>query len=136
MDRPQRQCLLLNRCSSCCGACTWGWQRPRRGSPLPPSDACLHPLITTCHPSPYNFATAAPQILGLLLLNATISFVEESSADKAIKALAGALAPKCRVRRHAERTHGGWAALANMTWHLARMVSGVECSDLAGAAER
>ncbi|KIZ00694.1 hypothetical protein MNEG_7267 [Monoraphidium neglectum] len=38
-------------------------------------------------------------ILGLLLLNATISFVEESSADKAIKALAGALAPKCRVLR-------------------------------------
>lgn len=37
-------------------------------------------------------------ILGLLLLNATISFIEESNADKAIKALAGALAPKCRVR--------------------------------------
>jgi H+-transporting ATPase len=35
----------------------------------------------------------------LLLLNAAISFVEESNADKAIKALAGALAPKCKVRR-------------------------------------
>lgn len=39
------------------------------------------------------------QIVGLLLLNATISFVEESNADKAIKALAGALAPKCKVNR-------------------------------------
>eukprot|EP00879_Flechtneria_rotunda_P000132 GHRR01000195.1.p1 GENE.GHRR01000195.1~~GHRR01000195.1.p1 ORF type:complete len:605 (+),score=166.88 GHRR01000195.1:2516-4330(+) len=38
-------------------------------------------------------------IVGLLLLNATISFVEESNADKAIKALAGALAPKCKVFR-------------------------------------
>lgn len=38
------------------------------------------------------------QIVALLLLNATISFVEESNADKAIKALAGALAPKCKVR--------------------------------------
>jgi H+-transporting ATPase len=38
------------------------------------------------------------QIIALLLLNATISFVEESNADKAIKALAGALAPKCKVR--------------------------------------
>eukprot|EP00882_Tetradesmus_deserticola_P005625 GHRQ01005921.1.p1 GENE.GHRQ01005921.1~~GHRQ01005921.1.p1 ORF type:complete len:1073 (+),score=431.52 GHRQ01005921.1:381-3599(+) len=38
-------------------------------------------------------------ILALLLLNATISFVEESNADKAIKALAGALAPKCRALR-------------------------------------
>lgn len=37
------------------------------------------------------------QIVALLLLNATISFVEESNADKAIKALAGALAPKCKV---------------------------------------
>eukprot|EP00878_Enallax_costatus_P035821 GHUV01040052.1.p1 GENE.GHUV01040052.1~~GHUV01040052.1.p1 ORF type:complete len:156 (-),score=39.05 GHUV01040052.1:547-1014(-) len=36
-------------------------------------------------------------IVALLLLNATISFVEESNADKAIKALAGALAPKCKV---------------------------------------
>jgi H+-transporting ATPase len=32
-------------------------------------------------------------------VNAAISFVEESNADKAIKALAGALAPKCKVRR-------------------------------------
>ncbi|WIA14718.1 hypothetical protein OEZ85_003208 [Tetradesmus obliquus] len=38
-------------------------------------------------------------IVALLLLNATISFVEESNADKAIKALAGALAPKCRALR-------------------------------------
>ena len=35
----------------------------------------------------------------LLLLNATISFVEESNADRAIKALAGALAPRCKVLR-------------------------------------
>jgi H+-transporting ATPase len=38
------------------------------------------------------------QIVGLLLLNATIAFVEESNADKAIKALTSALAPKCKVR--------------------------------------
>ncbi|GBF93844.1 plasma-membrane proton-efflux P-type ATPase [Raphidocelis subcapitata] len=38
-------------------------------------------------------------ILGLLLLNAMISFVEESNADQAIKALAGALAPKCKCMR-------------------------------------
>ncbi|KAF8059373.1 PMA1 [Scenedesmus sp. PABB004] len=38
-------------------------------------------------------------IVALLLLNATISFVEESNADKAIKALAGALAPKCKALR-------------------------------------
>ncbi|WIA34892.1 hypothetical protein OEZ86_013179 [Tetradesmus obliquus] len=38
-------------------------------------------------------------IVALLLLNATISFVEASNADKAIKALAGALAPKCRALR-------------------------------------
>jgi H+-transporting ATPase len=39
------------------------------------------------------------QIVALLLLNATISFIEESNADKAIKALAGALAPRCKVGR-------------------------------------
>jgi H+-transporting ATPase len=38
-------------------------------------------------------------IVALLILNASISFVEESNADKAIKALAGALAPKCKVRQ-------------------------------------
>ncbi|KAG2433300.1 hypothetical protein HXX76_008366 [Chlamydomonas incerta] len=38
-------------------------------------------------------------IVGLLFLNAVISYVEESSADNAIKALAGALAPKCKVIR-------------------------------------
>ncbi|KAI8467454.1 MAG: putative plasma membrane-type proton ATPase [Monoraphidium minutum] len=38
-------------------------------------------------------------IMGLLLLNATISFIEESSADNAIKALAGALAPTCKAIR-------------------------------------
>jgi hypothetical protein len=42
----------------------------------------------------------------LLLLNATISFVEESNADKAIKALAGALAPKCKVGRRAAAAGG------------------------------
>jgi hypothetical protein len=40
------------------------------------------------------------QIVGLLLLNAAISYVEESNADKAIKALAGALAPKCKASSH------------------------------------
>jgi len=38
-------------------------------------------------------------IVGLLLLNSTISFVEESSADAAIKALAAALAPKAKAMR-------------------------------------
>lgn len=38
-------------------------------------------------------------IVALLLVNATISFVEESSADKAIKALMDALAPKARCLR-------------------------------------
>ncbi|GLI62247.1 hypothetical protein VaNZ11_004843 [Volvox africanus] len=38
-------------------------------------------------------------IVGLLILNSVISYVEESSADKAIKALAGALAPKCKAVR-------------------------------------
>ncbi|KAK9905489.1 hypothetical protein WJX75_000844 [Coccomyxa subellipsoidea] len=38
-------------------------------------------------------------IVALLLVNATISFVEESNADKAIKALTAALAPKARVKR-------------------------------------
>ncbi|CAK0787749.1 hypothetical protein CVIRNUC_010971 [Coccomyxa viridis] len=39
-------------------------------------------------------------IIALLLVNATISFVEESNADKAIKALTAALAPKARVKRN------------------------------------
>ena len=38
-------------------------------------------------------------IVSLLLTNATISFVEESSADKAIKALTSALAPKAKALR-------------------------------------
>lgn len=38
-------------------------------------------------------------IVGLLLINATISYVEESNADKAIKALAAALAPKAKALR-------------------------------------
>jgi H+-transporting ATPase len=38
-------------------------------------------------------------ILGLLIMNATISYREEASADKAIKALAAALAPKARAIR-------------------------------------
>lgn len=38
-------------------------------------------------------------IVALLLTNATISFVEESNADKAIKALTSALAPKAKVLR-------------------------------------
>eukprot|EP00884_Botryococcus_braunii_P002709 jgi/Botrbrau1/12439/Bobra.0094s0008.1 len=38
-------------------------------------------------------------IVVLLVLNATISFVEESNADKAIKALTSALAPKAKVKR-------------------------------------
>ncbi|CAL8464533.1 g4068 [Coccomyxa elongata] len=41
-------------------------------------------------------------ILALLFLNATISYVEESSADKAIQALTAALAPKARVLRDGE----------------------------------
>jgi hypothetical protein len=44
------------------------------------------------------------QIVGLLLLNAAISFVEEASADKAIQALAGALAPKARALRDGSPT--------------------------------
>ena len=39
-------------------------------------------------------------IIALLFLNATISFVEESNADKAIKALTAALAPKCKCLRN------------------------------------
>lgn len=38
-------------------------------------------------------------ILALLLCNATIAFVEEASADRAIKALASALAPRAKVLR-------------------------------------
>ncbi|KAK9905068.1 hypothetical protein WJX75_009176 [Coccomyxa subellipsoidea] len=38
-------------------------------------------------------------ILALLVLNATISYVEESNADKAIQALTAALAPKAKVLR-------------------------------------
>lgn len=41
-------------------------------------------------------------IMALLLVNATISFVEESNADKAIKALTSALAPKAKVLRDGE----------------------------------
>lgn len=41
-------------------------------------------------------------IVALLLGNATISYVEESSADKAIKALAAALAPKAKAVRSKE----------------------------------
>ena len=41
-------------------------------------------------------------ILALLLVNATISYVEESNADKAIKALTSALAPKAKVLRDGE----------------------------------
>nr|P54210.1 RecName: Full=Plasma membrane ATPase; AltName: Full=Proton pump [Dunaliella acidophila]AAB49042.1 plasma membrane proton ATPase [Dunaliella acidophila] len=39
-------------------------------------------------------------IVGLLIINATISFVEESNADKAIKALSAALAPKAMALRN------------------------------------
>lgn len=39
-------------------------------------------------------------IIALLFLNATISYVEESNADKAIKALTAALAPKCKCLRN------------------------------------
>ncbi len=49
-------------------------------------------------------------IVALLLLNATISFVEESNADKAIKALTSALAPKCKVRRSTRSSRGGIGA--------------------------
>ena len=38
-------------------------------------------------------------IVGLLLVNATISYVEEASADQAIKALTAALAPKAKCLR-------------------------------------
>ncbi|GAB4823503.1 hypothetical protein N2152v2_010549 [Parachlorella kessleri] len=38
-------------------------------------------------------------ILALLITNATISYVEESNADKAIKALTSALAPKAKAMR-------------------------------------
>lgn len=38
-------------------------------------------------------------ILALLLVNSTISYVEEANADKAIKALTSALAPKAKVLR-------------------------------------
>jgi len=41
-------------------------------------------------------------IIALLLTNATISYVEESNADKAIKALTSALAPKAKVIRDGE----------------------------------
>ena len=38
-------------------------------------------------------------IVALLFLNATISYIEESNADKAIKALTAALAPKAKALR-------------------------------------
>ncbi|KAK9833068.1 hypothetical protein WJX74_006281 [Apatococcus lobatus] len=41
-------------------------------------------------------------ILGLLFTNATISYVEESNADKAIKALTSALAPRAKAVRDGE----------------------------------
>ncbi|KAK9868410.1 hypothetical protein WJX84_005277 [Apatococcus fuscideae] len=41
-------------------------------------------------------------ILGLLFTNATISYVEESNADKAIKALTSALAPRAKALRDGE----------------------------------
>ena len=41
-------------------------------------------------------------IVALLLVNATISYVEEANADKAIKALTSALAPKAKVIRDGE----------------------------------
>lgn len=41
-------------------------------------------------------------ILGLLFTNATISYVEESNADKAIKALTSALAPRAKAMRDGE----------------------------------
>lgn len=41
-------------------------------------------------------------IVALLLTNATISYVEEANADKAIRALAGALAPKAKALRDGE----------------------------------
>lgn len=41
-------------------------------------------------------------IVALLFVNATISFVEESNADRAIKALTSALAPKAKVLRDGE----------------------------------
>ena len=37
--------------------------------------------------------------MALLLVNSTISYVEEANADKAIKALTSALAPKAKVMR-------------------------------------
>lgn len=43
-------------------------------------------------------------IVALLLVNASISYVEESNADKAIKALAAALAPKAKAVRNKEVT--------------------------------
>ena len=43
-------------------------------------------------------------IVILLLTNATISYVEEANADKAIKALTSALAPKAKVLRDGEVT--------------------------------
>jgi hypothetical protein len=43
-------------------------------------------------------------IVALLILNATISFVEESNADKAIKALAAALAPKAKALRDGKQS--------------------------------
>ncbi|KAL6757306.1 hypothetical protein V8C86DRAFT_2626506 [Haematococcus lacustris] len=41
-------------------------------------------------------------IVALLIVNASISYVEESNADKAIKALAAALAPKAKALRGGE----------------------------------
>ncbi|PRW57643.1 plasma-membrane proton-efflux P-type ATPase isoform B [Chlorella sorokiniana] len=43
-------------------------------------------------------------ILALLLVNATISYVEEANADKAIKALTSALAPKAKALRDGQVT--------------------------------
>ena len=59
--------------------------------------SCITCLNFVVSQKPVHTLPSAVQIVALLLLNATISFVEESNADKAIKALAGALAPRCKV---------------------------------------
>ena len=48
---------------------------------------------------PVFFSFFPPGILVLLLVNATIGFIEDKSAADAVEALKGALAPKAKAKR-------------------------------------
>lgn len=96
------------RARACCTRRTQGM----RAGPVPSSS-----VWPTPEPAPR-------QIVALLLLNATISFVEESNADKAIKALAGALAPRCKVRSRAPGGLGVAEGSGGEAPRIARAITG------------